>query len=147
TRAVAGAIDDLAPLVVGRRVDSAQAIESLHDEIVLRGYYPLDVVTASALSGIETSLFDLCGQAAGVPVHQLLGGVCRESVPAYSNLGNGETEVNGWTPNPDVAEAEAERAIAAGFRAVKVKPIPPGWSGDLRACLDLVKRLLERLGD
>jgi galactonate dehydratase len=146
TRGVVGAIDDLAPLVVGRRVDSAQGIEALHDEIVVRGYYPLDVVSASALSGIEQALWDLLGQERGAPVFELIGGARRESVAAYSNLANGETAANGFTPDAAVVEAEAAAAVRAGFASVKVKPIAPGFAGDAAAPRDLVRRLRARVG-
>ncbi|MBI3843365.1 MAG: mandelate racemase/muconate lactonizing enzyme family protein [Planctomycetes bacterium] len=146
TRAVTGAVADLGALVVGRAIASAAAIEALHDEIVVRGYYPLDVVTASALSGIETALWDLLGQTEGVPIVALLGGAKRESVAAYSNLGNGDSAANTWTPDPAIVESEADAAVRAGFTSVKVKPIAPGWSGNPVAAVDLVKRLRARVG-
>ncbi|MCP9237681.1 mandelate racemase/muconate lactonizing enzyme family protein [Lewinella sp. JB7] len=43
--------------------------------------------TISALSGIDTALWDLKGKRLGVPVVELLGGSCRESMPCYASGG------------------------------------------------------------
>ena len=36
-----------------------------------------------ALSGVDIALWDLFGKIAGQPLHQLIGGAFRESVPVY----------------------------------------------------------------
>src|SRR5580704_396000 len=41
-----------------------------------------------ALSALDMVLCDALGQASGLPVHQLLGGACRGSVPAYNTCAN-----------------------------------------------------------
>ena len=43
--------------------------------------------TVSALSGIDTALWDLQGKRLGVPVVELLGGACRESMKCYASGG------------------------------------------------------------
>ena len=43
--------------------------------------------TVSALSGIDTALWDLKGKRLGVPVVELLGGPCRESMACYASGG------------------------------------------------------------
>src|SRR5262249_2701151 len=115
-------------------------------EIERRLYYPLDVVTASALSGIEQAILDALGRERGVPVFELLGGARRTSIVAYSNLANGETAANGFVPDAAVGQRQAEGAVRAGFVAVKVKPIAPGFAGDVAAPRDLVRRLRARVG-
>jgi galactonate dehydratase len=40
-------------------------------------------VTMSAISGIDIALWDIAGQAAGVPIFQLLGGACRDRIKMY----------------------------------------------------------------
>ena len=44
-------------------------------------------LTISALSGIDTALWDIKGKALGVPVVELLGGSCRDKMPAYASGG------------------------------------------------------------
>jgi len=63
-----------------------------------------------AISGVDIALWDLAGKLAGVPVWQLLGASRQDSVPAYaSGLG------------PEDPDEQAERAVASGFGAVKLK--------------------------
>ena len=44
-------------------------------------------VTMSAISGIDIALWDIAGKAAGVPIHQMLGGACRDRVKLYRATG------------------------------------------------------------
>src|SRR5438067_2487805 len=44
-------------------------------------------ITVSAISGVDMALWDRLGKSLGVPVYQLLGGRCRESLPAYASGG------------------------------------------------------------
>lgn len=46
-------------------------------------------VTMSAISGIDMALWDIAGKAAGQPVHQMLGGACRDRVKMYRATGGG----------------------------------------------------------
>jgi galactonate dehydratase len=48
------------------------------------------------LSGIDIALWDLAGKAAGVPIHQLLGGACRDRIKMYRATG-GQIP---WTVTP-----------------------------------------------
>ena len=51
--------------------------------------------TISALSGIDTALWDLRGKRLGVPVVDLLGGACRDSMPCYASGGWADKEALG----------------------------------------------------
>lgn len=65
------------------------------------------------LSGIETALMDLKGKALGVPVYELLGGRCHDSLPTYAT---------GATSPHDRGELEGKVAqyLSLGFRSVKL---------------------------
>lgn len=101
------------------------------------GFYQGAVM--SAISGVEMALWDLAGQAAGVPVWQLFGGRMRERVPLYATGHNGI---------PDTPAAYAERAEELqrlGMRALKlsVHPRSPGAEPPLhlvRAVHDVLDR-------
>jgi galactonate dehydratase len=74
----------------------------------------------SAVSAIEIALWDIAGQVAGLPIHALLGGSIRASVPLYANHG-------AYVGISDAA-GQVERAIRtkeAGFRMFKFDPFGP----------------------
>ncbi len=68
-----------------------------------------------AASGLEQALYDLQGQAAGVPCYQLFGGKLRDEVRNYANINRSTTD-----RTPDGFAATAQRAIDAGFDAIKM---------------------------
>lgn len=75
----------------------------------------------SALSGIETALWDIVGKAAGQPVYNLLGGACQERIRVYAN---------GWSYKKSKPEDYAEAAaktVEMGFTALKFDPLPRPW--------------------
>jgi galactonate dehydratase len=74
----------------------------------------------SAVSGIEQALWDIAGKRHGVPVHELLGGACRERIRVYAN---------GWYGHGAPSEyAERARAtVGRGFTALKFDPFPGPW--------------------
>ena len=59
-------------------------------------------IQSDALAAVDTALWDLLGKHRGLPVHQLVGGRMRESIPVYLS------EVRGAD-----GEAKAEVAVAA----------------------------------
>jgi hypothetical protein len=50
------------------------------------------MMTMSALSGIDRALYDIKAKALGVPLWQLLGGLCRERHRMYDHLGGGAND-------------------------------------------------------
>ena len=78
-----------------------------------------------AISGIEIALWDIVGKAAGQPVHNLLGGACREKIRVYANGWGGGGDV-------DTLARRAEEVIELGFTALKFDPFP----GPRRAYID-----------
>lgn len=69
-------------------------------------------ITVSAISGVDTALWDLLGKALGVPVYRLLGGRCRDRILAYAS--------GGWA-GPGEIGAEARRYVEMGYRALKIR--------------------------
>lgn len=72
---------------------------------------------AVALSAIEQTLWDLQGQALGVPTYQLFGGLLRSRIRQYANINRVTTD-----RTPAGFARSAEQAVAAGFDAVKMAP-------------------------
>lgn len=78
---------------------------------------PGGLVAHAVKSATEQALSDLCAQAAGLPVARLLAAAPRAAVPAYANINRGVAE-----RSPAGFAAAARRAVAAGYRAVKLAP-------------------------
>ena len=76
------------------------------------GYYQGAVM--SAISGIEMALWDITGQAIGVPIWQLLGGAYRNSIRMYNDCHAGEEN-----DNPESWAAKAKMVENRGFDAIK----------------------------
>jgi len=131
----------------GELIETMMAIINREFAPVLLGEDPLNIEKIiakfdllvrdnnQAKAVIDFALHDIKGKALGVPVYQLLGGKCRESIPlAYVLPAAG----------PDEVVDMAQKSIAAGFKAVKLKT-----SGDADTGFDLknVAALREALGD
>jgi galactonate dehydratase len=111
TNAVLGALKDLEPLVVGA---DATRIEHLWQQAYRHAFWHGGPTFLSALAGIEVALWDIQGQALGVPIHRLLGGPVRERLRAYANGPRGDT--------PEEMAASAVELVARGFTALKMAP-------------------------
>lgn len=109
-------------------------VESLHQlRDYLVGKDPLQIelhwellyrrgANPAALSGIETALWDILGQASHQPIYALLGGKCRDSVRVYVD---GFFRGAGYVQ--DEYAAKAVDAVNLGFTALKMdvdEPIP-----------------------
>jgi galactonate dehydratase len=121
TRAVAGAIADFEPFVVG--VDPRR-IEHLVQTMSRQPFFRGGIVASSALSGIEQACWDILGKSLNVPVYQLLGGAVRDRVRMYDHLGGGEMKALYLDDEPQVMAERARESMAAGYTAVKVLAVP-----------------------
>jgi galactonate dehydratase len=121
TRGVAGTIEDLAPLVIGRDpLDIEQAVRVLRKH----SFWHLGAIGMSAVSGIELALWDIAGKHFGVPVWRLLGGKVRDRVQVYTHLGFGDMRAVYETDSVDPLVQRAHEVVARGYRAFKFV-IPP----------------------
>ena len=100
----------IAPALIGA---DATDIGAIHDQLQranhLFGRYG---VTMFAISGIDIALWDLAGKAAGLPLHRLLGGQVRDSLPAYASLFR--------YGNPEQVALVTQRALDQGFSHIKL---------------------------
>jgi len=128
-RGLAGVVEDLAPLVVGR---DPRATERIYWKLYRSTRQSPGSVIAKAIGGIENALLDLKAKVLGVPVYELFGGPTRETIPLYwSHCGT--TRARAWevTQTPklasyeDVAELGRE-VVARGYKAFKTNVVVPG---------------------
>jgi galactonate dehydratase len=92
----------------------------------------------TALSGVEQALWDLAGQAAGLPVATLLGGDVTHQQRVYANINRATTD-----RTPDGFAASARAAVTEGFSAVKCAPFD---GVDPLGCRDAAGRGLVQQG-
>jgi L-alanine-DL-glutamate epimerase-like enolase superfamily enzyme len=113
-RAVAAAVNDMvAPLAVGHdAADIAGLHVKLQRDLHLFGRYG---ITVFAISGLDIALWDLAGKAAGKPLHGLLGGAKRTSVPCYASLLR--------YADPKLVADYCRRALDEGYGAIKLHEI------------------------
>jgi galactonate dehydratase len=75
----------------------------------------------SAISAIEIALWDIVGQALGVPIYKLLGGAARKRIRLYKDVGS--------TPEAFLkAKSEGYTAAKSGFIAVENDLVIPSYA-------------------
>ncbi|KGM35886.1 galactonate dehydratase [Inquilinus limosus] len=142
TRAVVGAIDDLAPLIIGRDPrDIEQAVRAMKKQ----SFWRLGAVAMTAISGIEIALWDILGKALGVPVWRLLGGKVRDKVGVYTHLGLGDMRAVYETLEVDPLVERARAVVESGYRAFKAVFIPYTHFHAPLPEIDKVARLMDAL--
>ncbi|NEE01888.1 mandelate racemase/muconate lactonizing enzyme family protein [Phytoactinopolyspora halotolerans] len=112
-RAVQGAIAEVAEAVIG--LDPTRISGTMY-ELARDWYWRGGPVIMTALSSLETALWDISARELGVPVSRLFGGATRDRVRAYAN---------GWfsgAVTPDDYAAAALRTVETGFRGLKWDP-------------------------
>jgi len=112
-RAIVGAIEHMKRWLIG---EDPLRIENLWQRIYRGGFYPADRLIGSAASGVDIALWDILGQATGIPIYQLLGGRCRDYVQCFLNTTHSpahdhpESSLARFLTQGDPAAA-AERAV------------------------------------
>jgi mannonate dehydratase len=106
--------DHVIPCLIGR---DAHQIEDIWQFLYRGAYWRRGPVTMSAISAVDTALWDIKGKVAGLPLYQLLGGACRTGVMVYGHA-------NGETVEETIEEAQKYRAL--GYKAVRLQSGVPG---------------------
>jgi galactonate dehydratase len=142
TQAVVGAVNDLAPLLVGRDPrDIEQAVRILKKH----SFWRLGVIGMSAVSGIELALWDIMGRWLGQPVWRLLGGKVRDRVKVYTHLGLGDMRAVYESLDEEPLVRRATEVVSKGYRALKAVFIPYTHYYAPLPDVDKVGRLMEAL--
>ena len=134
TRAVAGAVEDFAPLVVG---EDPTRIEHLYQKLYRESFFRLGAIGMSAISGIEQACWDIFGKSLNLPVYKLLGGAVRDRARMYTHLGGGEMGAVYQTFEAGPLIERARQVVAQGYTALKVVCVP--FSEPLMGALTLRK--------
>lgn len=138
-RAVAGAVQDLAPLIIGQ---DPRDIERLWEILYRHPFFKGGVVSMSALSGIDQALWDITAKDLGVPLWRILGGLARERVRMYDHLGGGDSDAVYDSDSAQSFAHKMKQSISDGFTAVKIlavpKSAPLGGNANLRHAEELM---------
>jgi L-alanine-DL-glutamate epimerase-like enolase superfamily enzyme len=134
--------DTLAIRLLGR---DPLRIEAIHRDMV---NLPMAQSSTGAeyrsASAVDIALWDLFGKVCGLPVHQMLGGLCRDKLRMYNTCAgygyvrsNNIRPVSNWNagesggPYEDLtgfmtrADAVAESLLESGIKAMKIWPFDP----------------------
>ena len=148
TRAVVGAIEDFAPMVIG---EDPRRIEHIFQKLYRQSFWRLGVIGMSAISAIKQALWDIKGKALGVPVYELLGGQVREKVRMYTHLGGGNMKSVYETFDVGPLIDLAHKVVEQGYTAVKVVFVPYSEPlegiGKVKQFARLMGKLRESVGE
>jgi galactonate dehydratase len=121
TRAVAGAIEDFTPMLIG---EDPRNIEHIYQKLYRHSFFRMGVIGMSAISGLEQACWDIFGKSLGLPVYRLLGGEVRDKVRMYTHLGGGDMKSVYQTFDPQPLIDLAHEVVARGYTALKVVFVP-----------------------
>jgi len=107
---VATMVDEFGEVIIGQNPMEIEKLwQTLYHHFHVRG----GIVQMSAISGIEIALWDIKGQALGVPVYELLGGKIRDKIWTYGR----------WDGlSPEAAVDNAMFHVEQGLTALKGDP-------------------------
>ncbi len=98
---------------------------------------------ANVVGVIDVALWDLFGKETGLPVHTLMGGAARTTIPLYWSTGSG------WKFTPEEMLDVVKKGYAMGFQAFKIRMDWKGWRQDANPEKDyqMFKLIREFLSD
>ena len=135
-KALFGAVEHIKEYLVGK---NPLDIERHRHDIYRDAYWRGGPVLMSALSAVETALWDILGKTLGVPVYQLLGGKVRDKVRIY---------VNGWfagAKEPEEFAEKAKIAVKRGVTAMKWDPFGKSYLEITGKDLDKALRCIDEV--
>jgi galactonate dehydratase len=112
--AVAAAIRELSGRLIGR---DPLPVTAHWQRLTRGGFYRGGPVLSSAVAGLDLALWDLRGRWFGAPIHELLGGPCRDRVRLYTHTWGGP----GQTGGPE----RARMLVESGYTLVKASVAGP----------------------
>ncbi len=124
-------------LLLGRDPFEREAL--WHDLAAATIYHGRRGLGIHTLSAVDVAVHDLVGKQLGRPVYQLLGGARQERIRPYATLWPGAVGDRTLGQMMDAIGALCERALDAGFRAVKMEV----FFGELATDRELVECIRE----
>jgi len=103
-------------------------------------------IHGSALSALETAIWDIKGKVLGVPLYQLLGGRVHDRLRVYAN---------GWYRSdrgrtPDSFAVQATETVQKGYTALKFDPFGDAWRiverRDFHLAVEIIQAVRQAVG-
>lgn len=144
--AMQGMLDHFAPVLIGQ---DPRRIEHIWQMLYRGAYFEGGKITAAVVSAVDIALWDILGKWLNVPIWQLLGGACRDTIPCFATPGA--------LSGPDIID-KAIAHVNAGWRVLRFTPgmLNLDWTGtdgsiydpyaSINAAVDLLGQLRSRLG-
>ncbi len=140
--ALLGAIEDVKPVLIGQ---DPREVERICHELYRDSYWRVGPVLQSAVSALNTAMWDIKAKACGVPVYEMLGGRVRDSIRMYANV---------WfsgAKTPDEFAEAAKKAVAKGVTALKWDPFGKAYlymdNKDFSYALSIVEAVRGAVGN
>lgn len=141
-KALLGAVGHIKEYMLGQNpLDIEKHWHSIYRDAYWRG----GAVLMSALSAVETALWDILGKSLNIPVYRLLGGKANERVRIY---------VNGWfagAKTPKEFSEKAKAAVERGVTAMKWDPFGKNYleisNKELDTALECIAEVRSAVGD
>jgi len=141
SKTVETAVHEMKPFILGLEVFQT---ELLVNRLSRQVYADGGQIKMCAISALEIACWDAIGKALRQPIHNLVGGRCRERVRAYGN---------GWyrcKREPRAFANAARRAVALGYTALKFDPFGAGMNilaaSEEHLSLDIVGAVRDAVG-
>ncbi len=106
--------DHVIPSLIGR---DARKIEDIWQYFYKGAYWRRGPVTMSAISAVDTALWDIKAKSLNAPLYQLLGGASRDAVLVYGHASGADIE--------DTVTAVAHY-LKLGYKAIRAQSGIPG---------------------
>src|SRR5882724_7638923 len=106
--------DHVLPLLIGR---DARNIEDTWQYLYKGAYWRRGPVTMSAISAVDTALWDIKAKSANLPLYQLLGGASRDGVLVYGHASGADLD--------STVEA-VSKYMKLGYKAIRAQSGIPG---------------------
>lgn len=136
---LAAQIDEFADFLIGR---DPLRIEDIWQQLYRNGCYRGGPVIMSAISGIDTALWDIKGHYHNAPIHALMGGPVRDKVRSYRWIGG---------DRPAGLIEAAKTLMAEGYSACKFNATEElsyiGTHAQIDACVERVSALRAEVGN
>jgi mannonate dehydratase len=107
-------MEHVIPLLMGR---DARRIEDTWQYLYKGAYWRRGPVTMSAISAVDTALWDIKAKSLNVPLYQLLGGASRDAVLVYGHASGA---------NIEDTVSDVARYLKLGYKAIRAQSGIPG---------------------